>query len=133
MNRNTLRSIGAVALGLVFIAASHTAIDSTLEGIGVLPKGHFNVGTPLILLVILYRTIFSFLGCYLTARIAPSRPLKHALILGAIGTGLSIVGVVVTFNLNIAPLWYGISLVVIALPTAWLAGSAVRTKNPNVV
>lgn len=119
---NTLKSIGAVLAGLIIIGVTHTTTDSILEAIGILPTGHLNVSTGLILLVILYRAIFSFVGCYVTAKLAPKKPMLHSLILGSIGMVLSAVGAIVTANMNIAPAWYGWSLAVIALPVAWLAG-----------
>jgi len=50
------------------------------------------------LLATFYRTVFGILGAYITARLAPSRPMLHALILGAIGVAVSILGAVVTWN-----------------------------------
>src|SRR5687767_11499532 len=131
MNKNTLKSIGAVLAGLIFIATTHTGTDAILEGTGVLPKGHLNVGPGLILLVIFYRTIFSIAGCYLTAKFAPRNPMKHSLILGGIGTVLSAAGAIAAADMNIGPAWYGWSLVVIALPIAWLAGRLYLAKNQN--
>ena len=131
MNKNTLKSIGAVLAGLIFIGITHTGTDAILEGAGVLPKGHLNVGAGLILLVILYRTIFSIAGCYLAAKLAPRNPMKHSLILGGIGTVLSAAGAIATADMNIGPAWYGWSLVVIALPIAWLGGKLYLTRNQN--
>ena len=131
MNKNTLKSIGAVIAGLIFIGITHTGTDAILEGTGVLPKGHLNVGAGLILLVILYRTIFSIAGCYLTAKLAPRNPMKHSLILGGIGTILSAAGAIATADMNIGPAWYGWSLVVIALPIAWLGGKLYLARNQN--
>jgi len=45
-----------------------------------------------------YRTIFSVAGSYITARLAPNRPMLHALVLGGLGLLVSIVGTVVTWN-----------------------------------
>jgi hypothetical protein len=129
MSKNVLKSIGAVLAGLIFIGVTHSAIDAILEGAGVLPKGHLNVGAGLILFVILYRAIFSFAGCYLTAKLAPGTPMKHSLILGGIGAALSATGAIVTANMNIAPAWYAWSLVVIALPIARLAGKLYKVRN----
>jgi hypothetical protein len=119
--KNILKSIGAVIAGLVFIGISHTAMDAILEGAGVLPKGHLNVGAGLIVLVIFYRAVLSLVGCYLTARLAPKNPMMHSLMLGGIGTVLSAVGAIITADMNIGPAWYAWSLVVIALPIAWIA------------
>jgi len=133
MNKSILKSIGAVLAGLIFIGITHTAIDAILEAAGVLPKGNLNVGAALILFVILYRTIFSLGGCYLTAKLAPQNPMKHSLILGGIGMLLSAVGAIVTANMNIGPAWYAWSLAVIALPIAWLAGKLYLARHPNGV
>jgi hypothetical protein len=131
MKRNILKSIGAVIAGLIFIVITHTAIDAILESTGVLPKGHLYVGTGLILFVIFYRAVFSLLGCYLTARLAPQKPMKHALILGAIGFVLSAAGAIATADMNLGPAWYAWSLVVISLPIAWLGGKLYLRRNQN--
>lgn len=52
----------------------------------------------LFLLATFYHTVFGILGAYITARLAPRRPMLHALILGAIGVAVSILGAVVTWS-----------------------------------
>jgi hypothetical protein len=133
MNKNILKSIGAVIAGFIFIGVTHSAMDAILESTGVLPKGHLNVGAGLIILVISYRAVLSILGCYLTAKLAPKDPIKHSLILGGIGTVLSAVGAIVTADMNIGPAWYAWSLVVIALPIAWIAGKLYVASNRSAV
>jgi hypothetical protein len=132
MKTNILKSTGAVLAGLVFIGVTHSAIDAILESIGVLPKGNLYVSTVLILFVIFYRAVFSLMGCYLTAKLAPKNPMKHSLILGSIGTLLSLIGAIVTADMNLGPAWYAWSLVVIALPISWLAGKLYLVRNPGV-
>ena len=122
MNKTRLKSIGAVLAGVGFIVITHTGTDAILESAGVLPKGHLFVGTGLILLVLGYRAVFSLVGCYLTARLAPQNPMKHSLILGTIGVVASLGGAIATANMNLGPAWYAWSLVVITLPIAWLGG-----------
>jgi MFS-type transporter involved in bile tolerance (Atg22 family) len=127
----TLKSIGAVVAGFLFIGVTHTTIDAILETMGVLPKGNLYVSTSLILLVISYRAVFSLIGCYLTAKLAPKNPMKHALILGSIGTLLSAAGAIITADMNLGPAWYAWSLVLIALPVAWLSGKLYLKRNPD--
>lgn len=71
-----------------------------------------------------YRIVFSTFGSYLIARLAPNRPMRHALIGGIIGVILSAIGAAVTPEPR--PLfgtpWYPIALIVTALPCAWLGG-----------
>ena len=127
MNKTMLKSIGAVLAGLIFIVITHTATDAILESAGVLPKGNLFVGTGLILFVIAYRAVFSFIGCYLTAKLAPRHPMKHALILGLIGLVLSLVGAIVAADLG--PAWYAWTLAVMALPIAWLGGKLYERRK----
>ena len=54
--------------------------------------------------------------------LAPNRPMQHALLGGAIGLVLSIVGAVTTWNSGLGPHWYPLALIVVAMPTAWLGG-----------
>jgi len=70
--------------------------------------------------VVLYRSIYGIAGGYLMAMLAPNRPLLHALIGGGIGVILSTLGTIAMRD--IPPHWYPISLIILALPTAWLGG-----------
>jgi hypothetical protein len=76
----------------------------------------------LALLASSYRLVISIAGAYLTARLAPDRPLRHAVILGCIGVGLGLIGLGATWNLGLGPHWYPISLVVVAVPQCWAGG-----------
>ena len=116
-----LRSIGAIFAGLVFIFLTHTGTDALLESLGIFPPpGKPNFDNGLLLLASAYRGVFSVIGCYLTAWLAPHHPLRHALILGGIGVVLSAAG---TYAMrDMGPMWYGVGLTVMSLPYAWLGG-----------
>jgi uncharacterized membrane protein len=83
-----------------------------------------------------YRTIYGILGGYVTAWIAPYRPVRHALILGVIGFILGIVGAVTMRNAPaaIGHHWYPIALIVPAIPQSWAGGQLrvmqLRTTRP---
>jgi hypothetical protein len=53
------------------------------------------INDALALLAIAYRIVITVGGAWLTARLAPDKPMKHAMILGVVGF-LGIVGVVAT-------------------------------------
>jgi hypothetical protein len=83
---NILKSIGAVFVGMLFIIVTHTATDMLLESLGVFPPADQGLHDPkLLILATIYRSIFSIIGCYIAAKLAPSRPMLHALIIGFIG------------------------------------------------
>src|SRR5688572_1761821 len=119
MKRETFKSIGAVIAGFALLVILSVITDSILEETGIMKTEPF-VENPvwLIAIIVLYRTIFNTLGCYLTACLAPNRPMKHAIILGIIGLVLTIVGLIAMWD--IPPRWYPISLMVLTLPAAWL-------------
>ena len=120
---NVLKSIGAVLAGLIFIGVSHSLVDYVLESLGIFTPTTVRFDTPwMVITAFIYRTILSIAGCYLTAILAPSRPLLHAMILGAIGLVLSTAAAVVTIPLDWAPAWYPIALVLVTLPCAWIGG-----------
>ncbi len=123
-SRRILRRIGAVLAGLLTVAILDTGIDVLLHVTGVYPPWFQPMATPLWLLAIGYRTVDGIIGGYIAARLAPDRPVKHALALGIIGVVMSTAGVVATWHKGpeFGPKWYPIALVVIALPCALIGG-----------
>ncbi len=121
---NVLRSVGAVFAGLVLIFALSMATDEVLHATGIMARGPLPMrgAEGLILGLLAYRLVYSIAGCYLTARLAPSHPMRHALILGAIGVVFSTMGVLVNAQQALGPAWYPWALLVLALPCAWLGG-----------
>ena len=122
--RRTLRSIGAVLAGLLAVVVLDTGIDAVMHATGVYPPWGQPMAGALFLLAMAYRMVDGIAGGYIAARLAPSRPMRHALILGAIGVVLSTAGAVATWNEGpkFGPHWYPLSLAVFALPCAWLGG-----------
>jgi len=111
------RSIAAVVVGFVLIGALSVGADALL--FQLVPEA-FDAdrrltSTPLLLLTLLYVGAFATAGCYLCARLAPSRPMRHALILGALGLLMS--AVVVSQTWNETPAWY--NLVGLATTMVW--------------
>lgn len=119
---NTLKSAGAVVAGVLAIIIVTTAVDIALHAVGVFPPMNQPIGDKLALLASSYRLIIGIAGGYLTARLAPDRPMRHAMILGYVGIVLGLIGVVATWNLGLGPRWYPISLVVLAIPQCWAGG-----------
>jgi hypothetical protein len=124
MKKNTLKSVGAVFAGMLAIIVLSVGADVVLHATGTFPPWGQPVGDALLLLATAYRTVFGVVGGYLTARLAPDRPLGHALALGVVGLAVSIVGSVATWNRGPAfgPHWYPLALVALALPCAWAGG-----------
>jgi len=122
MNKNTWKSIWAVVAGVLTIIIVTTIVDLVLHLVHVYPPMNQPLTDALALLASSYRLAISIAGAYLTAKLAPDRPMRHALILGGVGVILGLVGLIVTWNLGLGPRWYPISLVVVALPQCWAGG-----------
>ena len=128
--RSMVRSIGAVFAGLLFIVVLSTVTDVVMHATGVYPPWFQYMPDSLFLLATAYRIVYSILGSYLTARLAPHRPMLHALILGVVGVLLSTAGALSTWNKGpeFGPKWYPITLIVMAIPLAWVGGK-IRVKQ----
>ena len=123
------KSILAVVSGVLFIIVVTTLVDIVLHATGVFPPMDQPIGDALALLATSYRIVISVGGAWLTARLAPNKPLKHAMILGYVGVVLGLVGVVATWNLGLGPRWYPISLVVLAIPQCWAGGKIYEMQS----
>ena len=122
MAKKILQSIGAVVAGAAVSIILEVGTDSAMRAAGIFPKTEGSMSDALFILATAYRTIYGVLGAYITARLAPNRPMMHALILGALGTVAAAAGAIAMWNKMpaIGPKWYAVALIVLALPPAWL-------------
>ena len=121
--------------GLLAVFVLSTPTDAMLHATGVFPPIGEPMPPALFLLATVYRTIYGIAGGYIAARLAPDRPMAHALALGIIGVGISLAGTVATWNGGTAfgPKWYQLALIVIALPSSWLGGRLHGGQMPTRV
>jgi hypothetical protein len=122
-SRRLGRSTLAVVAGLAANVVLAMAADEVMYAIGVFPRPPaVTYETLPYVLATAYRAAFGVAGAWLTARLAPSRPMRHALILGGIGLLLCTAGVVASFSMDLGPVWYPLALLIVTLPCAWLGG-----------
>ena len=128
--RRVSRSIGAVVAGFFATFALSVGTDAVLHAAGVFPAFGQPMSDLLFVLATVYRTIYTVAGGYITARLAPDRPMRHAMVLGAIGVAAATAGTVATWGRGpeFGPKWYPISLVVLALPSIWV-GARLWARN----
>ncbi|MEH1129871.1 hypothetical protein [Micromonospora sp. CPCC 206061] len=127
MNRRTWRSVGAVVAGLLLITLLSVVTDTVLETTGIFPslkeQREHGLTTPWMLLLALgYRLVYTAAGGYLTAVLAPRRPVRHAVALGVVGMVLGAAGAVVTGGWDLVPVWFSVAAVVTTPPLAWFGG-----------
>jgi MFS family permease len=119
----------AVVAGVLFIIIVTTLVDVALHAAGVYPPITQPISDGLAALATVYRVAISIAGAWITARLAPQKPMKHALILGVVGVILGLVGVALTWNLELGPRWYPIALVVLAIPQCWVGGKIYEMQS----
>lgn len=125
-----LRSTGAVLAGFFTVVLLSLGTDQVLHVLDVYPPwGQPMFSSRLNILALSYRVIYAILGSYIAARLAPRNPMRHALVLGAIGFAVSVAGAFATIPMNLGPSWYPIALALTALPCAWLGGVLRRRRT----
>jgi peptidoglycan/LPS O-acetylase OafA/YrhL len=131
--RPMLRSIGAVFAGLLVIVALSLGTDTILHATGIYPPWFQPMDTHLWVLALVYRIVYGVAGGYITARVAPARPIRHAMILGVIGLVLSLLGAMGTWNKGpeYGPKWFLLALIAIAVPCSWAGGKLHENRQKN--
>lgn len=124
MNNYTSQSIKALVIGFISVAFLSIITDIILERIGVLPPQT----QPalyiwwMLLLALVYRSFFTVFGGYIAAKLAPRKPIHHAVILGLIGMIFATLGAIANWNKSTGQEWYPVLLIFISLPATWLGG-----------
>ena len=118
------KSILAVITGAAVAILLSIGTDKLMQKMRVFPVSGKYMSDELFALATVYRTVYGVLGAYVTASLSPNRPMKHALILGVIGTAVGIAGLVTTWNhmADLGPRWYPITLMVLGLGEWWVGG-----------
>lgn len=124
MNRKMLRSIGAVVAGGLAGIVLSIGTDEVLRALGVFAPLGQPMTDALFLLATAYRTVYGVAGSYIAARLAPDRPMRHALVLGVLGLVACVVDAVMTWDKGpeFGPKWYPLALVVLTMPQSWAGG-----------
>ena len=126
------KSIGAILVGVIAIVVLSVITDMILEKSGIFPPPEQGLFVPwMLMLALIYRCIYAVAGGYITATLAPNKPMLHAIILGVIGIVASAFGAIAAWNLSAH--WYPIALVITALPCTWLGGKLKTKKQATTI
>jgi hypothetical protein len=120
------RGKSAIALiaGIAVGVALSLGTDQILHVLKIYPPWGQTMSDRLFALATAYRIIYNILGSYVAARLAPDRPMGHAMVLGVLGLLVGGAGAAATWNSNppLGPHWYGIAVALISVPCAWIGG-----------
>jgi hypothetical protein len=111
-------------LGFFSVVVLSLGTDEVLHLLKVYPPWGQSMQEPALnLLALSYRIVYTILGSYIAARLAPRNPMLHAWILGFIGLAIGTLGAIATIPMNLGPAWYPIAIAATALPCAWIGGA----------
>lgn len=131
MNKSAVKSIGAVLAGFLTVAVLSIVTDAILEKTGIFPsyESQMQFGSPVWLLVtaLIYRSIYTLIGGFVTAKLSPVKPMRQVIILGIIGTIAATAGIIGGWKLGNQ--WYPIALAVTGFPLIWLGGKLSLNKK----
>jgi hypothetical protein len=118
MTRSILVVVGAFLLVGALIVGTTTAVT------GAAPQ-YFGEGgstrhAGVLLLMQLYVFVYATLGCWLAARLAPSKPMRHAMVVGWLGLAYNVVGTYFAWGLY--PAWSNVLGLLLVMPAAYLGG-----------
>ncbi|MBI4976855.1 MAG: hypothetical protein HZC28_05200 [Spirochaetes bacterium] len=126
-----LKSTGAILAGFASVAVLSILTDMVMEKTGVFPPQNRIEAYIwwMYLLALVYRTVYTVFGGYLTAVLSPDKPMRNVTILAAIGTAMAVLGAVANWDKTSASsAWYPVLLAVLSFPSVWLGGF-LRTKT----
>lgn len=117
-----IRSILAVALGFIAIVALALLTDVIL--MSVTPDSFTHSGAtrnvPLLVLALVYTSMFMVVGGYVTALVAKGAEIKHAIALGVCQLLMSAVASVQYSET--APVWWHVAALTLIIPSVLLGG-----------
>ncbi len=133
--RTGLQSAGAIVAGFMVTAVASVAADAVMHALDIFPASPRAMSGALFAWALAYRTVFTVAGGYVTARLAPNRPMRHAAILAGIGCAAGLAGIVAYFAIGggeLGPLWYAIAIPVEAIPCV-VVGAKLATSSLSIV
>lgn len=123
-----LKSAGAVLAGLIVVVVLSTTTDAVLHATHIFPPPDQVMTDPMLyLLALTYRGVFTLLGGWVVARLAPTSPMTHVVVLAVIGLLLGGLGVFAAVATNLGPLWYAVAVAVTG-PLLTLVGGKLHRR-----
>ena len=119
---HTVRSVVAIVAGFLIIAGLAIGTDTIIHA--RMPNLFDEAGrmesVPWLIATLGYVFVYATFGCWLAARLAPDRPMRHAMILGWLGLVFNVIGTAIQWAT--VPAWYHAVALATVMPAAWLGG-----------
>lgn len=129
--QNTLKSIGAVLVGFAVVAVLSVATDAVLEKAGIVFPSSEGGAVWTLVLALFYRSAYSVLGGYVTARLAPQNMMKHVYLLMGLGFLGGVGGAFGGWSLGNH--WYPVAIAVTGPLFVWMGGKVYCKYHANEI
>ena len=126
-----VRSIVAVVVGFLVIGALAFGTGKLVQTTWPAQVDAAGVPTTALMMIVqlLYVGVYATFGCWLAGRLAPGRPMRHALVVGVLGLALNIPSALALRDT--APAWYLAAGVLTTMLWAWLGGRIAERQGPG--
>jgi uncharacterized membrane protein YeaQ/YmgE (transglycosylase-associated protein family) len=126
-----MKNFLAVIAGLAVVIVLSTGLDFVMHRTGVFSYDNTAMTTAHWLLALSYGWWPAIAGGWITAKLAQSRPVFFAVVLGIIGTIVGLAGLFAAWAASpqLGPLWYPAMLVITAIPCTWLGAKLLKPAH----
>lgn len=124
MNKNLIKNIWAVLAGFLFVFIVSIATDILFSVIGVFPR----MDQPelftswMYVLVLIYSSIYTVVGGYITARLSAAKPMRQVYILAVLGFVSGALGAYGNWDKSVGNEWFPVLLAVTGPIFVYLGG-----------
>lgn len=123
-----LKSVGAVLAGFISVAVLSILTDMIMESTGIFPPVSEPLATMdwMLAIALAYRSLYTVMGGYFTAKLAPKNPMNHVIalmVLGGLGGMAGAIG-----GWSFGHHWYSLSIAITGPLFVWLGGKLAK-KN----
>lgn len=119
MNKNIFKNIAAVIIGFVSVAALSIVTDAVLEKF---------VTSINLVFALFYRSIFTIIGGYITARLSSTNPMRQVYIVATIGFLAGTLGAIANWDKAVGNEWYPVLLAISGPLFVYLGGKLFLRK-----
>jgi hypothetical protein len=120
-------------VGFLSVAVLSLGTDQILHVLEVYPPWGEPMWDPgLNFLALSYRILYTIVGGYVTACLAPHAPMRHVLVVAILGLISGTAGAIAAISMaNLGPNWYPIALAITGFPCVWLGGLLYTVRHPE--
>jgi hypothetical protein len=132
MNKDFWKNCSAVLIGFLTVFMLSVGMDMLAESVGILPPSTQPEAYQWwhLVIALIYRSIFTIFGGFVTAHISATKPMRQVIILAVIGTILGGLGTIANWEMAKATgTWYPVVLFLASPVCIWWGGTLKKVNQ----